>query len=193
MIRANSSQKREGIIKRMEQSLKVALVGAGGIGRHLAHQAKSVPEMTLVGLYDADPPLAQSAQQELEIPVYATLTDLFQDDSVSAVLIATPPFTHFDLCSQALQAGKHVFVEKPMALRTADCDALLQQAQQAGRCLMVGHVLRLFPPLLPSQTVAGRRRYRTTSCGFDPTHRQRACPLYARLACRCTPQWGAST
>jgi len=129
----------------MEPTLKVALVGAGGIGRHLAHQAKGVPEITIVGLYDADRSVAQSAQQELEIPVYPTLTDLLQDDRVSAVLIATPPFTHFELCSQALQAGKHVFVEKPMALCTADCDALLQHAQQVERCLVVGHVLRLFP------------------------------------------------
>lgn len=128
----------------MERTLKTALIGAGGIGRYLAHQAKGVPEIELVGLYDVESALAQSAGQELEVPTYSSLSEMFVDDSIEAVIIATPPFAHRELCTQALQAGKHVFVEKPMALRLADCDAILQTAQQAGRYVMVGHVLRLF-------------------------------------------------
>lgn len=129
----------------MERTLKTALIGAGGIGRYLAHQAKGVPEIQLAGLYDAEGTVAQSAGQELEVPVYSSLSEMLADESIEAVIIATPPFTHLDLCTQALRAGKHIFVEKPMALRVADGDAILQTAQQVGRQVMVGHVLRLFP------------------------------------------------
>jgi len=129
----------------MEATLRVGLIGAGGIGRYLAYQAKGVSEITLTGVYDANPELTQSAAQELEIPAYPTLSALLEDEGVQAVIVATPPYTHRELCEQALQAGKHVFLEKPMALSVADCDAILQAAERTQRRVMVGHVLRLFP------------------------------------------------
>ncbi len=129
----------------MKSVLRVGLIGAGGIGRYLAHQAKGVSELALAGVYDVNPELTESAAQELEIPACPTLTTLLEDESVQAVIIATPPYTHRELCEQVLKAGKHVFLEKPMALSVADCDAILHAAEQAQRRVMVGHVLRLFP------------------------------------------------
>jgi len=67
-------------------------------------------------------------------------TELLDDASVEAVVIATPTETHARLCREALAAGKHVLVEKPLCTSSADALALTQQAGQSGRVLMVGHV-----------------------------------------------------
>ena len=129
----------------MHMQVQIGLVGAGGIGRHLAWQLRPLSEAKLKGVYDASPELTQQAATELEIPAYTSLEALLQDPAIDACILATPPHTHYELGMQILQSGKHLFCEKPLALTVEHCDALLAAAQQAGRKLMVGHVLRLFP------------------------------------------------
>lgn len=127
----------------MHTPLKLGLIGAGGIGRHLAWQLRPLSEARLAGVYDVDATLAQRAAEELETTAHESLDALL--DAVDACILATPPHTHYALGLQALQRGKHLFCEKPLALTVADCDALLHAAQQAGVRLMAGQVLRLFP------------------------------------------------
>src|SRR6266511_546076 len=67
------------------------------------------------------------------------------DPEIGAVIVATPARTHASLAAQALEAGKHVLVEKPLALSTAEAVALTRQAEQAGRVLMVGHTFEYNP------------------------------------------------
>ena len=64
---------------------------------------------------------------------------LIADDNVNAVVIATPVSDHFPLAQQALAAGKHVLLEKPMCASTAECDTLIQMAKDRGLTLMVDH------------------------------------------------------
>jgi UDP-N-acetylglucosamine 3-dehydrogenase len=127
--------------------LGFAIIGAGGIGKHLAGQLRQIESLPIAlrGFYDENSDAANAAAQQLECQAYPSLNALLHDEAVQAVIIATPPFTHAMLTLQALAHGKHVFCEKPMALRLEDCDAMLQAAQKANRLLMVGHVLRLFP------------------------------------------------
>ncbi|MFQ3612052.1 MAG: Gfo/Idh/MocA family oxidoreductase [Fimbriimonadales bacterium] len=125
--------------------LKIALIGAGGIGRHLAKHAHRSKAIQLVAVYDPDYDSAGSLAQELDIPYYSSLPDMLERDQIEAVIIATPPYTHAELCLTALEYGKHVFCEKPMALRLEDCDAMIERASQTQRVLMVGQVLRFFP------------------------------------------------
>jgi UDP-N-acetylglucosamine 3-dehydrogenase len=127
--------------------LGFAIIGAGGIGKHLAGQLRQIESLPIAlrGFYDENSDAANAASQQLECQAYPSLNALLHDEAVQAVIIATPPFTHAMLTLQALAHGKHVFCEKPMALRLEDCDAMLQAAQKANRLLMVGHVLRLFP------------------------------------------------
>jgi predicted dehydrogenase len=66
-------------------------------------------------------------------------------DGVDAVVVATNPATHFELAAEALEAGKHVLVEKPLALTAGDCRELGDLAREAGRVLMVGHTFRFSP------------------------------------------------
>jgi predicted dehydrogenase len=74
--------------------------------------------------------------------------DLLEDDSLDAIVIATPVPTHYALAKQALEAGKHVFVEKPPAMRAAEMDELVQIAADRDRVLMPGHLLLYHPGVL---------------------------------------------
>ena len=75
-------------------------------------------------------------------------TEVFGDPDLDAVVIATPAPTHAELAMQALSAGKHVFVEKPMALTVPDAERIVRTAAAAGKVLMVGHLLEYHPAFL---------------------------------------------
>jgi predicted dehydrogenase len=81
---------------------------------------------------------------------YADFDRLLADPSIDLVDLCLPPNMHADASIKALQAGKHVFVEKPMGLTAAECDRMLKAAERAGKQILVGHVL----PLLPEYRVA---------------------------------------
>jgi UDP-2-acetamido-3-amino-2,3-dideoxy-glucuronate N-acetyltransferase len=78
----------------------------------------------------------------------ASLDELLNDNRISAVAIATPATTHFSLAERALAAGKHVFVEKPLALDLGQAEALCALAERQDRRLMVGHLLQYHPAFL---------------------------------------------
>jgi predicted dehydrogenase len=73
------------------------------------------------------------------------LDDVLADDEVDAVLIATPVFSHVELCRRSLKAGKHTFVEKPLATSAADADSLLALSRRRDRVLMCGHTFVYSP------------------------------------------------
>jgi predicted dehydrogenase len=82
------------------------------------------------------------------VRVTADYGDLLADETLDAVVVATPVPTHYALAKQALEAGKHVFVEKPPATRAAEMDELVQLAAAADRVLMPGHLLLYHPGVL---------------------------------------------
>jgi UDP-2-acetamido-3-amino-2,3-dideoxy-glucuronate N-acetyltransferase len=98
------------------------------------------------------------------VPVADELDAVWTDDSVPAVMIATPAATHGALVAQALAAGKHVFVEKPLCLDVVEAERLQRMAADAKRVLMVGHLLLYHPAFRALQAVVadgrlGRLRY----------------------------------
>jgi len=120
--------------------IKVGVIGYGYWGPNLVrnfHEAES----TSVGVVcDLDNELLEKVQRRY--PTIATTTSLEQvlnDNSINAVAIATPISTHFNLALQALQANKHVLVEKPLADNVADCQVLIDEARERGLTLMVDH------------------------------------------------------
>jgi predicted dehydrogenase len=76
---------------------------------------------------------------------YASFEEMLADDTLDAVVVATPVPTHYALAKQALEAGKHVFVEKPPAMRAAEMDELVELAAERDRVLMPGHLLLYHP------------------------------------------------
>jgi predicted dehydrogenase len=130
----------------MSEPLRVGVVGLGYWGPNLARNFHSLPQAELVWCCDA----SQDARERVAPVVPGTrmtdrLEDLLDDKSLEAIVIATPVPTHAELAVHVLQAGKHCFVEKPLARSVADAERAVQAAQQAQCTLMVGHLLEYHP------------------------------------------------
>ena len=79
------------------------------------------------------------------VAVYPQLEELLADETVDVIDVCLPPYRHTDAAIAAAQAGKHVFVEKPLSLTTAGCDEMVEAAEAAGKQVLAGHVLPFFP------------------------------------------------
>src|SRR6266498_160131 len=123
---------------------RIAQVGLGQWGGNLARNFADLAE--LVWLCDIDEQQhAGLAQRYPGSRVTAQLDNVLADDTVEAVVIATPVPTHYELARRALEADKHVFVEKPPAMRGAELEELCELAEDRGRVLMPGHLLLYHP------------------------------------------------
>jgi UDP-2-acetamido-3-amino-2,3-dideoxy-glucuronate N-acetyltransferase len=119
---------------------RVALIGCGTWGRNIARNLAGLGALAAVS--DADAGAASAAAHDAEV---RALDAILADATIDAVAIATPAATHAALAAQALAAGKHVFVEKPLALDVAEAERLVAAAEAAPRVLMVGHLMRHHP------------------------------------------------
>ena len=122
----------------------VGLAGLGYWGPNLARNFGELAELRW--LCDLDPELqATFAPRYPRAQVTANFDVLVNDDGLDAVVIATPAVTHYELAKQALEAGKHVLVEKPPALNGSEAEELVAIAESQGRVLMPGHLLLYHP------------------------------------------------
>ena len=126
--------------------ITVAVVGGGGWGRNLIRNFAEIPSCRLKTICDLNEKALAAAKAAYKgVEVTADSSKVFADREVGAVVIATDAPSHYRLACQALDAGKHVFVEKPMTLAPADAEDLVRRADKAGRTLMVGHLLEYHP------------------------------------------------
>jgi predicted dehydrogenase len=122
----------------------LAQVGLGQWGKNLARNFDELSE--LVWLCDIDEECrTEVAQRYPSAHITASMEDVLADDTVEAVIVATPVPTHYELARRALEAGKHVFVEKPPAMHGAEMEELCELAEERGRVLMPGHLLLYHP------------------------------------------------
>jgi predicted dehydrogenase len=126
--------------------IKVGVVGLGYWGPNLARNFAAIPGCELTWLCDASP----EAREKLTdahpgARATADLQELLDDPELDAVVLATPVPTHAELAVRVAQAGKHCFVEKPLALTAVDAERAVDAAEQAGKTLMVGHLLEYHP------------------------------------------------
>lgn len=122
-------------------TIKVALVGLGYWGPNLARNLARLDGAELHTLCDLDPErLAHFGHQYPQAHTTSDYNTVLNDSDVDAVVIATPAYTHFELAKAALQAGKSVLVEKPLAQTSAHCRELIALAEDRRLTLMVGHV-----------------------------------------------------
>jgi UDP-2-acetamido-3-amino-2,3-dideoxy-glucuronate N-acetyltransferase len=122
---------------------RVAVVGTGYWGKNLVRTFANLGVLRTVS--DASRECLDRLQVDGAVRRTTQLEEVLQDLEVSAVAIATPASSHFELVRSALQAGKDVFVEKPLALAVRDGQELVKLAADAKRILMVGHILRYHP------------------------------------------------
>ena len=127
-------------------SLRVAVVGLGYWGPNLARNLGVLPDVEVAWLCDGSPEaLAHHAPSHPGAQHAGTLDEVLADASVEAVVLATPVGTHAALAEQVLRAGRHCFVEKPLAQSVADAERVVDAARESGTVLMVGHLLQYHP------------------------------------------------
>lgn len=123
-----------------QKPLVVGVVGFGYWGPNLVRNFTACPATHVKAVADLDP--ARRGAVGALYPwaeVYEEAERIFADPEIDAVAVATPLFTHHPLAKAALEAGKHVLVEKPMATSAAECDELTRLAKERGLTLMVDH------------------------------------------------------
>jgi predicted dehydrogenase len=128
--------------------IRIAVVGYGYWGPNIVRNVVERPEVELWGVCELDADrLAKFAARYPRERTCGSFEDVLADPDVDAVSIATPPSTHARLVAQALQAGKHVLVEKPLAMTATDAEALVALAERQGLVLMPGHTFLYSPPV----------------------------------------------
>jgi predicted dehydrogenase len=139
----------------MTAALRVGVVGLGYWGPNLARNFGGLDGVELAWCCDE-----RAERRERFAPAFrqarftADVEDLLADDALDAVVIATPVPTHAGLAVRVLRAGKHCFVEKPLAQSVADAKRVVQAAREADRILMVGHLLEYHPGVRKLQEIA---------------------------------------
>jgi predicted dehydrogenase len=135
--------------------IRIAVAGLGYWGPNLARNLAGLPDTEVRWLCDADEEALARAAAALRVArTTGSLDEVLADSEVDAVVLATPVPTHADLAMRVLQAGKHCFVEKPLAQSSADAERAVDAAQAAGRILMVGHLLEYHPGVRKLKEIA---------------------------------------
>lgn len=129
----------------MRDILRVGIIGAGGIARAHLQAMKGNEIIKFIGITDVDYSRAESVAKDYEGKPYKNLDDLLVDSEIDAVIVCSPHIFHGDQVVASAKAGKHVFVEKPMALTLKECDDMINACESEDRILMVGQVMRYYP------------------------------------------------
>ncbi|WP_276354228.1 Gfo/Idh/MocA family protein [Cohnella caldifontis] len=127
----------------MSTTVNVGMIGCGGIamGKHLPSLAK-IPEVRITAFFDVAWDRANEAKQKFGTPdakIYDNVNDLLRDPDVQVVHVCTPNDTHAEISIAALEAGKHVLCEKPMAKTAADARRMLETAERTGKKLSIAY------------------------------------------------------
>lgn len=130
------------------RTVRVGVVGLGYWGPNLLRVLMEHESVEVAWICDRDEGrLARFGRRYPSAQPTISFDDLLGDDALDAVVIATPIFTHTDLATRALRAGKHTFVEKPLATSAQDAERLDELARQCGLALMCGHTFLFSPPV----------------------------------------------
>jgi UDP-2-acetamido-3-amino-2,3-dideoxy-glucuronate N-acetyltransferase len=125
---------------------KVGVVGAGYWGKNLVRVFNKIGSLSAI----CDSSISMLNSMKLMYPAvktYQKFPDLLNDPKISAIIIATPPASHFNMAREALMSGKDVFVEKPLSLTTSEGEELVRIADKKSKIIMVGHILRYHPAI----------------------------------------------
>jgi predicted dehydrogenase len=132
----------------MERAHNVAVVGLGYWGPNRLRALTDIDGVDVTWMCDREPSRAEKLARRFPTPQATTdYEQVLADDDVDAVVLATPVFTHHSLASAALRAGKHVFVEKPLAASSGEANDLFAIAEECERTLMCGHTFLYSPPV----------------------------------------------
>jgi len=141
----------------MSQPVKVGVAGVGHMGKEHARIYSELQEAELVGVHDSNPDTARKIAAKCKTRAFGSLEEMV--DAVDAASIVTPTTTHLVIAEPFLKRGKHVLVEKPIAMNTEEARKLVDLAEKHGAKLAVGHVERFNPVLVALEERLGRPRF----------------------------------
>ena len=128
-----------------EKSLSVAVIGCGYWGRNLVRDFHGLE--ALVAVSDPNQNTAKSMAEQYGVKAL-DVDEIMADDSIDGIVIAAPAEVHAELALKGFEAGKHVYVEKPISLSIRDAEKMIAASDKAERILMVGHLLQYHPVFL---------------------------------------------
>lgn len=123
--------------------IKVAVIGVGYLGRFHAQKYKVMPNVELMGVVEPHPVRAHEIAQELQVPVYSSISSLI--GHIDAASVVCPTVSHFHVTRELLNASIHCFVEKPITTTLDEANELINLASKKGLVLQVGHIERFNP------------------------------------------------
>lgn len=123
----------------MTNKANIAVAGCGYWGKNLIRNMSQLG--ALAAVCDANRAQAETMAKEYKVPA-KSWEEVLADKAIAAVMLPVPAPLHYKMAMEALEAGKHVFVEKPMAMQIREAEAMCAKANREGRILMVGHVLQ---------------------------------------------------
>lgn len=124
----------------MTKAPRVGVVGAGSLGFHHIRILRDLPGIQFSGFCETKRERAAEVEKELGVARYDSLDDLLA--ASDAVIIVVPTSAHFTVASQAIERGKHVFIEKPITTTLEEADSLLELAGRRGVVVQIGHIER---------------------------------------------------
>ena len=130
----------------MERTVKVGIIGCGGIanGKHMP-SLKKIENVQMVAFCDIIEERAEKAAKEFGVEgakVYKDYKELLKDESIEVIHVCTPNRSHSFISIDAMEAGKHVMCEKPMAINYKEAKAMLEASQRTGKKLSIGYQSR---------------------------------------------------
>jgi len=152
--------------------LRIGIVGWGFMGKMHFRCYKSDTNVEVTAICDADAKQLQNssgvagnisgAEDDLDlsnIALYSDLSKMLAEEKLDALSIASPTFLHASQTIEALNAGVHVFCEKPMALNSGDCREMTEVAKQSGKTLQIGHCIRFWPEYVQAKEIIDSQKY----------------------------------
>lgn len=133
------------MVMKENRPLNLGLIGAGSFGQFCLRAFSKMPELRIFAVADIDSQIVRKITKEYHCKGYTDPRQLIEDPEVEIVHIVTPPTTHYSLSRLAVNNGKHVLCEKPLALRIEDGMKLVESAKKNKRILPVNFVLRYVP------------------------------------------------
>lgn len=112
--------------------MRIAIVGCGFVADYYLKTLPSYPELEIAGVMDRIEERASHLAAYHSVPTYRSLEELLADSSVEIVLNLTNPSSHYEVSKAALAAGKHVYSEKPLAMKMSEAKELVELAKQRG-------------------------------------------------------------
>ncbi len=139
--------------------LKAVLVGVGGMGSWHFHVYKNMKDLELTAVCDVRMDMLKEKTAGMDIKLYSDFNEMIKAENPDIVDICTPTYLHKEMSIAAMENGANVLCEKPMALSTEDCRAVIETAEKTGKIFMAAHVVRFMSAYIYLKNIIKSGKY----------------------------------